>query len=178
MLVYRCQKKSFITFSLKTSICTKIQELDYKILTRWYYTPQLLHKYFPATTDTCWRCQADKGTLLHIFWSCPLLQHFWTTVPANTQRFTDHMIRNDQAFLLLHATTILAQSYKRSIVRLLLNAAKSCIPLMWKKSLPPSIGLWLHGVEEIKKLEDLVLTAQNKINPLRHGGSGLYICPI
>lgn len=41
------------------SICTKIQESNYKILTRWHYTPQLLQKY--------------------IFWSCPKLKHFWTT---------------------------------------------------------------------------------------------------
>lgn len=57
----------------------------------------------------------DKGTILHIFWSCPLLKHFWTTVRAITQKFTDHTIQNDPAFLLFHATTILAQSYKEKI---------------------------------------------------------------
>lgn len=31
-----------------------------------------------------------------------------------------------------------------------------------KKNTPPSIVTWLRIVEEIKKLEDLVLTAQNK----------------
>lgn len=65
------ERQNILRFSLKSSICTKIQETNYKILTRWYYMPQLLQKYYPTTTDRCWRCQTDRGTLLHIFWSCP-----------------------------------------------------------------------------------------------------------
>lgn len=73
-----------LRFSLKSSICTKIQETNYKLLKRWYLTPHLLHKYYPATNYLCWRCQGDKRMLLHIFWSCPQLTHFWTNIyPSN-----------------------------------------------------------------------------------------------
>lgn len=95
-------------------MCTKTQESNYKILTRWYYTPQLLHKCFPNTSDRCWRCQEGRGTLLHIFWACPLLKQFWTIVRTFTQKFTDHQIPDDPAFFLLLDTTIPVQRYQNS----------------------------------------------------------------
>lgn len=156
------QKQNILRFALKSSICTKIQEPNYKMMTGWYYTPQVLHKYFLNATDRCWRCQVDRGALFHIFWSCPKLQHFWTFVRNIAQKFTDHRIPDDPAFFLLHVSKIAAKQYKKPIVQHLLNAAKSRIPLLWKKQTPPSIGTWWHKVEEINELEDFVLTVQNK----------------
>lgn len=86
--------------------------------------------------------------MLHIFWSCPSLQPFWATVRTVTQKFTDYKIQDDPAALLLHVTTAPTQRYNKSIVRHLLNAAKSCIPVMWKKkSTAPTVGMWLRRVE-------------------------------
>lgn len=122
------QKQNTIRFSLETSICMKIQESNYKILTRWYYTNT---SRLPLITVG--RCQVDKGTLPHIFWSCPLLTHVWITVQTVTQKFMEHPNPDDPAFLLLHATTISAKRYQESIMRHLPIAAKSRIPLLWKK---------------------------------------------
>lgn len=74
------QRHHILRFTHKSSICTKIQETNHKLLTRWYRTPVLLHKFFPATSDICWRCGEERGTLLHIFWSCPKMVDFWKTV--------------------------------------------------------------------------------------------------
>lgn len=73
----------------------------------------------------------------------------------------DYEVPRDLAFFLLHVSNISAKIYKRSII-CHLNAAKSCIPLTWKRPQPPTIGLWLIRVEEINKTEDLVLMAQHK----------------
>lgn len=138
-----------------------MQETNYKILTRWYRTPSLL-KIFPRTSDLCWRCQQEKGTLIHIFWSCPRIQNFWKEVRRIIQKFTDRTVPDEPAYFLLHATDTPARVYKKSIVRHLLDAAKACIPLNWKSPHPPSIGLWLKKIEEINKMEDLILTNQNR----------------
>lgn len=81
------QKENMIRFSLKSSLCTKIQETNLKILMRWYLTPSQLHTIFPNTPEHCWRCQRATGTMLHIFWTCPKLTGFWTAVRANSQKF-------------------------------------------------------------------------------------------
>lgn len=73
-------RNQILRFTHKSSICAKTQETNYKIISRWYRTLVVLHKLYPTTSDQCWRCQSNKGTLLHIFWTCPKLTHFWQTV--------------------------------------------------------------------------------------------------
>lgn len=155
------QKQNMVALSLKSSICTTIQETNYKILTRWYLTPSRLHIMFPGTSKHCWRCQKDEGTLLHIFWSCTKLKNFWTMVRSISQKFMDYQIPNDPAFFLLHVSSITPKKYKKSILRHL-TTAKSCIPVLWKQQSPPSISMWLQKVENINKMEDLIMTAQNR----------------
>lgn len=159
----KCQfttsKKQHILQFTHKSLCTKIQETNYKILTHWYRTPALLNTIFPLSSDVCWRCQERKGTLLHIFWSCSWIQNFWREVRQLTQKFTD---RVDPAYFLLHANDTPTRIYKKSVVRHLLDAAKTCIPLFWKSTQTPTIALWLQKVEEINQMEDLILTSQNR----------------
>lgn len=49
-----------------------------------------------------------------------------------------------------------------SILLCPLNAAKLCISPRWKDPQPPSIRLWLHRVDELNQMEDLVFSAQAK----------------
>lgn len=123
------QRRHILRFTYKSSICTKTQETNFKILTRWYRTPANLKKIFPDTSDQCWRCQGEKGTILHIFWSCPKLEHFWKEVHRILQKFTECEIPDNPAFFLLHASSIPGKIYKKSIICHLLDAAKACIPL-------------------------------------------------
>lgn len=153
------QKENIIRFSLKASICTKMQETNFKILHRWHLMPSRLHTIFPEMSDLCWRCQKEKGTMLHIFWT---LSNFWENVHRVTQGLTEREIPLDPAFFLLHASNIPAKAYKKSIIRHLLNTAKACIPLLWKQQHPPTISTWLEKIEDINKTEDLILTGQDK----------------
>lgn len=77
-------------------------------------------------------------------------------VCTNTQKFTEYKIPNDPA------SNIPPKTYKKSIIRHLLNAAKSCIPLLWKQQYPPTTAKLLKRVEDINRMEDLILTAQKK----------------
>ena len=156
------KREKILSHTHKSSICTRVQETNYKILTGWYRTPDLLHKIFPATSDRCWRCMEDKGTMLHVFWSCPRLHHFWSEVRRITQQFSDREIPDDPAFFLLHATDAPTRVYKKSIVRHLLDSAKACIPVRWKSPLPPTIAMWLRRIDEINRMEDLILTNQDR----------------
>lgn len=151
-----------LKFTHKSSLCTKIQETNYKILTHWYRTPSLLNTIFPSASDVCWRCQEEKGTLLHILWSCSRIRSFWREVRQIAQKFTERNIPDDPAYFLLHATDTPAQIFKKSVIRHLLDAAKACTPLFWKSPHTPTIAFWLKKVEDINQMEDLILTSQNR----------------
>lgn len=53
----------------KGSVNVSTQENGYKIQARWYRNPTLIHKFCLNLPDTCWRCQLEKGNLLHVWWS-------------------------------------------------------------------------------------------------------------
>lgn len=50
----------------KGSLNVSIQENGYKLKTRWYRTPDLIHKFSPLVSKWCWRCGGETGTFLHI----------------------------------------------------------------------------------------------------------------
>lgn len=152
------QMDRMLFFAYKTSICSRYQEIGYKCLTRWHHTPAKLHKMYPACSPTCWRCGGEIGSYLHIFWSCPTLQSFWTSVLRITQKFTDHTLLPDPALFLLHHHDFPRASYRKSILPLLFTAAKSCIPLLWKQTQPPTVAMWLRKVAHLNEMEDLIST--------------------
>ena len=150
------QSQNIINLALKSSRCTKIQELNYKILTRWYYTPARLNIFFPEMSDRCWRGCGEKGTMLHTFWGCPIIRQFWETVRRITQEFTEYQIPDDPSFFLLHHTEIPPVGYMGSMICHLINAAKSCIATKWKDSMAPPISMWLKKVRKIGIMEKLL----------------------
>lgn len=56
------------------------QEKNYKIISRWYRCPADTGRYVPLGADVCWRCQLEKGDLLHLWWECPLVKAFWESL--------------------------------------------------------------------------------------------------
>lgn len=52
-------------FAYKASLCSKYQEITYKIMTWWYRTPSVLVNLFPQQHDLC------------RLWDCPVLRPFW-----------------------------------------------------------------------------------------------------
>lgn len=126
------QVERIFIFSYKTSLCTKQQEAGFKVLTWLYHTPVKSHRMFPQSSDHCWRCGEESGSLLHIFWSCRPLQSYWTEVHCITQKFTDWELLKDPAFFCY--ITIPSKVYRRSILPLLLTEAQSGIPFFWKQA--------------------------------------------
>lgn len=146
----------------ESSICIKMQETNFKILSRWYRTPAFLNRCYPEVSDNCWRCGGKEGMLMHIFWSCPRIENFWKEVRRIAKKFSDQEIPEDPSFFLLQDTKIPVKSYKKSILCHLLNAARACIPLTWKQAQTPTVGLWLKRVEQLNLMEDLVWTSRQK----------------
>lgn len=147
----------------KGSLNVAIQENGYKILTKWYRTPSRIHKFSPSIPNTCWRCNGDVGSMIHIWWECPILQVFWREVHDIIQRVTTYTLDFAPAQYLLHHTTLPKRSYHRLLAMHMVNAARLCIPVKWRSTSPPTIREWLTKIAKIEEMEELIYISQDRI---------------
>lgn len=145
----------------KSSIANHYQESGYKIVTRWYRVPYLLHKIDQTISDKCWRCNAEVGTINHIFWTCPVLRPFWEGVTTTIQSLTSVELKVNPAACLLHLTERPIRKYKKTLTMQLLNAVRACIPALWQQSIPPTKVLWYSKINCILRMEELTATLHN-----------------
>ena len=54
--------------------------LQFKVLHRLHLSKSKLARIYPEVDPTCSRCSQAPATLYHMFWACPKLVQFWSSI--------------------------------------------------------------------------------------------------
>lgn len=117
----------------------------------------MIPKFFPAVSAN-WRCQAQTGTGLHIWWSCPVLHYFWTLIYPITSFASSLALDFTPMQYLLHHTSLSKHQYLKSLSMHMVNPGRLSILVHWRLPQPPTIGECLSRFDKLANMQKLIQT--------------------
>ena len=120
-----------------------IREIQSETTMRYHLTPVRMAKINKSGNDRCWWGSRERGTLLHCWWECKLVQPLWNTEWRFLKKLKIELPCDP-------AITVLGIYCKdtnlviwRGTCTQMFIAAMSTIAKLWKESRCPSTGEWL-----------------------------------